>query len=209
TVMVESTWSLVVEDDGRPRSILLIDTDVTEKKKLETQLLRAQRMESIGTLAGGVAHDLNNVLTPILMAIDLLGARATSRDERQLIEKTKASAMHGAALVQQLLAFARGADGQRARVDAAQTIRDLEGLVRQSLPRSIQFSVQLDPALWSLQADVTQFKQVLINLCLNARDAMPAGGVIKLIAQNVTVGSALARLNPGAQPGPHLRVTVE
>jgi PAS domain S-box-containing protein len=113
TVLVESTWSLVVASDGRPRSILHIDTDVTERKKLETQLLRAQRMESIGTLAGGVAHDLNNVLTPILLAIELLAGKATSDEDRRLIEKTKASATHGAALVQQLLAFARGADARR------------------------------------------------------------------------------------------------
>lgn len=208
TVMVESTWSLVVEDNGRPRSILFIDTDVTEKKKLETQLLRAQRMESIGTLAGGVAHDLNNVLTPILMAIELLGAKASDQAERQLIEKTKASALHGAALVQQLLAFARGADGQRAKVDAGETIRDLEGLVRQSLTRSIHLTVQLEEALWPLQADVTQFKQVLINLCLNARDAMPTGGKIRVAASNVIVDDALARLHPTAQSGPHLRISV-
>lgn len=208
TVMVESTWSLVVEDNGRPRSILFIDTDVTEKKKLETQLLRSQRMESIGTLAGGIAHDLNNVLTPILMAIELLGAKASDQAERQLVEKTKASAMHGAALVQQLLAFARGADGQRAKVDAGETIRDLEGLVRQSLPRSIQFTVQLGEALWSLQADVTQFKQVLINLCLNARDAMPNGGTIRVAANNFIVDHALARLHPAAQTGPHLKISV-
>jgi PAS domain S-box-containing protein len=207
-VMVESTWSLVVEDDGRPRSILFIDTDVTEKKKLETQLLRSQRMESIGTLAGGIAHDLNNVLTPILMAIDLLGARTTAAGEREIIAKTRASALHGAALVQQLLAFARGADGERAKVDAGQTIRDLEGLVRQGLPRSIQFAVQLDAELWPLRADVTQFKQVLINLCLNARDAMPAGGRLTLQAQNVVVEAAVARLHPGVHAGPHLCVTV-
>jgi PAS domain S-box-containing protein len=208
TVMVESTWSLVIEDDGRPRSILFIDTDVTEKKKLETQLLRSQRMESIGTLAGGVAHDLNNVLTPILMAIDLLGAKSTRPEERQLVEKTRASALHGAALVQQLLAFARGADGQRTKIDAGQTIRDLEGLVRQSLPRTIQFAVQIDHALWPLQADVTQFKQVLINLCINARDAMPAGGRIQLVAKNFAVDDVLARLHPGAHAGAHLRVSI-
>src|SRR5690606_22995143 len=113
TVLVESTWSLVVENDGRPRSILYIDTDVTERKKLETQLLRAQRMESIGTLAGGVAHDLNNVLTPILLTLELLAFKMTGEEDRRLIEKTKASATHGAALVQQLLAFARGADAKR------------------------------------------------------------------------------------------------
>ena len=207
-VMVESTWSLVVEDDGRPRSILLIDTDVTERKKLETQLLRSQRMESIGTLAGGVAHDLNNVLTPILMVLDLLGARTTRRDERELIEKTKISATHGAALVQQLLAFARGADGQRAKVDVGQTIRDLKGLVRQSLPRSIQFSVESDAALWPVEADDTQFKQVLINLVLNARDAMSGGGRITVHVQNVVVEPDLSRLHPGAHPGAHLLITV-
>jgi PAS domain S-box-containing protein len=208
TVLVESTWSLVVENDGRPRSILYIDTDVTERKKLETQLLRAQRMESIGTLAGGVAHDLNNVLTPILLSFELLAAKATTEEDRKLIEKTKASATHGAALVQQLLAFARGADAKRVRLDPAVALTDLESLIRQNLPPTIKLSVQITESPWAIQADVTQFNQVLINLCINARDAMPQGGRIEVVTKNVTVDAALASVNPGVRGGPFVRISV-
>ena len=208
TVLVESTWSLVVENDGRPRSVLYIDTDVTERKKLETQLLRAQRMESIGTLAGGVAHDLNNVLTPILLSFELLAAKATSDEDRRLIEKTKASATHGAALVQQLLAFARGAAAKRVRIEPATALADLVPLIRQNLPSSITLSLPSAERAWPIQADATQFNQVLINLCINARDAMPQGGRIEIQTQNLTVDSAVANVNPGTRPGPFVRISV-
>jgi PAS domain S-box-containing protein len=208
TVIVESTWSLVVENDGRPRSILYIDTDVTERRKLETQLLRAQRMESIGTLAGGVAHDLNNVLTPILLSFELLASKASSEEDRQLIQKSKASATHGAALVQQLLAFARGADAKRTRIDPATALTDLRPLIRQSLPPSIKLSLPPTERPWPIQADATQFNQVVINLCINARDVMPRGGKIEIVTHNVTVDGALARANPGVTPGPFVRISV-
>ncbi len=207
TLLVESTWSLVLEH-GQPRSILYIDTDVTERKKLETQLLRVQRMESIGTLAGGIAHDLNNVLTPILLSIDLLAINSTSAADRELLEKTRTSATHGAALVQQLLAFARGADGQRTQLDPARALADLEPLVRQSLPWGVALTLRTNPQLWPIQADATQFSQVVINLCINARDAMPQGGEIEISAQNVALDAARARLNPGLQPGPHVCIAV-
>jgi PAS domain S-box-containing protein len=206
-VLVESTWSLVMEN-GRPRSILYIDTDVTEKKRLETQLLRAQRMESIGTLAGGVAHDLNNVLTPILLSIELMSAKATSEEDRKILEKTKASASHGAALVQQLLAFARGADGRRTRVDPQRAVMDLQPLIRQSLPADVALSLRPAENLWPIDADATQFNQVLINLCINARDAMPRGGQIDITAENTQVDPALARVNPGVRAGAHVRISV-
>jgi PAS domain S-box-containing protein len=208
TVLVESTWSLVVENDGRPRSILYIDTDVTERKKLETQLLRAQRMESIGTLAGGVAHDLNNVLTPILLSLELLAFKMTSEEDRRLIEKTKASATHGAALVQQLLAFARGADAKRVRLEPATALADLQPLIRQSLPSTIELSLVRSERPWAIQADATQFNQVLINLCINARDAMPQGGTIKIVTKNLNVDAALAQVNPGTEAGPFVRISV-
>lgn len=208
TVLVESTWSLVVESDGRPRSILYIDTDVTERKKLETQLLRAQRMESIGTLAGGVAHDLNNVLTPIILSIELLSAKLTSEEDQRLIEKTKASATHGAALVQQLLAFARGADAKRTRIDPAMALVDLQPLIRQSLPPAIQLVLPAGARAWPILADATQFNQVLINLCINARDAMLHGGRLEIATANVNVDVALASANPGAKSGPYVRISV-
>lgn len=207
TVIVETTWSLVSED-GQPHSILYIDTDVTERKKLETQLLRGQRMESIGTLAGGIAHDLNNVLTPILLAIELMAMKATSEEDRELLEKTKASAAHGAALVQQILAFARGAEGQRTRLDLQRALTDLQPLIRQSLPPNVELTVQADPPPWPVLADVTQFSQVVINLCINARDAMAHGGRIAIIAKNIEVDSGLAKVTPGLRSGPHVCLSV-
>ncbi|HVS53025.1 MAG TPA: response regulator [Opitutaceae bacterium] len=208
TVLVESTWSLVVDGEGRPRSILMIDTDVTERKKLETQLLRAQRMESIGTLAGGIAHDLNNVLTPIVVSLDLMTNLATTDDERQLIEKTRATASHGAALVQQLLAFARGGEAKRTRLDPRIAVTELQPLVRQSLPPNVQLLVHADGPVSAIDANVTQFNQVLLNLCLNARDAMPRGGHIEIVIKHVDVDRALAGANPGARPGAYVRIAV-
>ena len=206
-VVVESTWSLVL-GDAEPRSILYIDTDVTERRKLETQLLRSQRLESIGTLAGGVAHDLNNVLTPILLTVDLLAAKLNSAEDRELISKTKACVNHGAALVQQLLAFARGGEARRTRIDPRAALMDVQGLVGQSLPATIQLTVRNHDDPWPIEADATQFKQVVLNLCINARDAMPRGGKIEIAVRNVTVDQTLAAANPGCAPGRFLRVSV-
>src|SRR5436190_1067498 len=207
-IVVDCRATLIRDSAGEPRALLLINTDITEQKKLEMQLLRAQRLESIGTLAGGVAHDLNNVLTPILLSIDLLASKATSDEDRRLFEKTRASATHGAALVQQLLAFARGSDAKRTRIDPTEALADLRPLIRQSLPAAIHLSLSSPQRSWSIQADATQFKQVVINLCLNARDAMPHGGTIDVATQNVTVDAPLAKVNPGAEPGPFVRISV-
>jgi len=207
SVLVESTWSLVLEDGGHPRSILYIDTDVTEKRRIEAQLQRAQRMESIGTLAGGVAHDLNNVLTPILVSMDLLAAHASDDEDRALMEKTRASAAHGAALVRQLLAFARGAEGRRTRLDPAQALAELQPLIRQSLPAAIAIEVHC-AASASIHADATQFNQVVVNLCLNARDVLPQGGRVEISTHHADVNATLAQANPGVKPGPFVRLSV-
>ncbi|HEX2855061.1 MAG TPA: PAS domain S-box protein [Opitutaceae bacterium] len=208
TLQVESTWSLVRDSEGHPRSILMIDTDVTEKKKLESQLLRADRMDSIGMLAGGVAHDLNNVLAPILMAADLL--RLGSRDpaDGRLLENIERSALHGTALVRQLLTFARGGEGERAEVKLGPLVEDVQKLLRQSLPRNIELRIDCAGVNRSIHADATQIKQVILNLALNARDAMPQGGRLEIGAADAMVDEASARLHPGAEPGPHVCVAV-
>ena len=207
TVLVESTWSLVVEG-GQPRSILMIDTDVTERKKLESQLLRAQRLESVGTLAGGVAHDLNNVFTPVLLTLDLLAPKAATNEERQIVEKTRASVAHGAALVRQLLAFARGVDGERVQIDATAALAAVEPLVRQWLPSTVELVVRHTAPPWPIEANLTQLNQVLVNLAMNARDAMPQGGRLELNTANVTVDQAHAEANPGIKPGRFLRISI-
>lgn len=208
SIQVESTWSLVLGLEGQPRSILMIDTDVTEKRKMAIQLLRADRMDSIGMLAGGVAHDLNNVLAPIIMGADLLRVRLKDPTDLGIVDNIERSATHGAALVRQLLNFARGGEGEQVEVAVEPLFEDVRKLLLQSLPRSIDLHLSCASDLPLVKADGTQLKQLLLNLCLNARDAMPGGGRLEVRAQPVMVDPKMAEANPGAQPGRHLLMTV-
>jgi PAS domain S-box-containing protein len=208
TLTVEGRWSLVRDDDGRPRSILAINTDITERKLLEQQFLRAQRLESIGTLAGGIAHDLNNVLAPILMSIDLLNSVVAEPDAHEILDSVETSAKRGADMVKQVLSFARGAEGRRIDVQPRHLISDIVRISRDTFPKSIRIESQTDRDLWTLGADPTQLHQILLNLCVNARDAMPEGGTIRIRASNVTIDAHDAAMHLEATPGPHVRLEV-
>ena len=207
-VLVEARWTLVRDKTGRPQSVLAINSDVTEKKKLEQQFLRAQRMESIGTLAGGIAHDLNNVLAPILMSIDLL--RITSRDERAkaVLTTIETSAKRGADMVKQILSFARGVEGERVTINIRHIIQDMQHLVQDTFPKQIVFRAELAADLPLFSGDHTQIHQVLLNLCVNARDAMPNGGTLLVTASSLQVDHNYASMTPGAKPGRHLMIKV-
>ena len=205
---IVSRWTLVRDDAGRPKSILLINTDVTEQKKLEAQLLRAQRLEGIGTLAGGIAHDLNNVLAPILMAVNLLQLKLTDPDTLRLVAVLEKSAQHGAGLIRQVLAFARGAEGERTEIQPQLAVQDVVSLLKETLPRAITIETDLPRDLWPVLANSTQLGQVLMNLGVNARDAMPGGGRLLIQASNVMVDERLAQATRGAQAGPHVLITV-
>lgn len=206
---IVSRWTLVRDDHHQPKSILLINTDITEEKKLETQLLRSQRMDSIGTLAGGIAHDLNNVLSPILMSVNLLQMKLQDSDSLQLVDVLEKSALHGAALVRQVLAFARGADGEKAELHPELVMADVATLLGQTLPRAVHIRVDAPDDLWLILASGTQLSQVLMNLGVNARDAMSGGGTLTLQARNTGVDADLARAHPGSKPGPHVLITVK
>jgi PAS domain S-box-containing protein len=183
--------------------------DITDHKYLEQQYLRAQRMESIGTLAGGIAHDLNNVLAPILLSIGLLQQDEHDGERLATLATVEASARRGASMVGRLLAFARGADGGREEVQVPHLVRDLATIVRDTFPKNIAFHHQLNPDLWPLQADATQLHQLLLNLCVNARDAMPSGGRITISASNVMIDDAYAAANIDAHGGPYVALVVE
>jgi PAS domain S-box-containing protein len=207
-LLVEARWTLVCDAAGRPQSILAINTDITEKKKLEQQFLRAQRLESIGTLAGGIAHDLNNVLAPILMSVELL--RLTSQDERMksILATIETSAQRGADMVRQILSFARGADGRRVPVDPRHILRDIQHLLRETFPKNIELRHDVAPNLCTITGDHTQIHQVLLNLCVNSRDSMPSGGTLTLSASNLAVDALMASMHPHAKPGPHVLIRV-
>ncbi|MDB6073399.1 MAG: multi-sensor hybrid histidine kinase [Verrucomicrobiaceae bacterium] len=207
-VEVDSHWTLVRDDLGRPKSILSINTDVTERKQLEAQFFRAQRLESIGTLAGGIAHDLNNVLTPIMMSIDLLRLRTTDPVGQTTLNTIAASAKRGAAMVSQVLSFARGVECDRRNLGIKPLIDDLVAISAESFPKNIQFKSFCDPQLWNVLGDATQIHQVLLNLCINARDAMPEGGWLAIKANNFVLDDHYAAMMSDAKPGPYVVIQV-
>lgn len=208
SILIEGRWTLMRDEAGRPRSILAINSDITEKKRLEQQFLRAQRMESIGTLAGGIAHDLNNMLTPIMMSIDLL--RLTSHDQRSqaILSTIETSAKRGAEMVKQILYFSRGVEGQRIEIDLMQIVVDMQHLVQDTFPKNIVFQAELGTSLPVFLGDHTQIHQILLNLCVNARDAMPQGGTLTVTAKALEVDENYAGMTPGAKPGTYLNIKV-
>ena len=191
------------------QSMFCVARDNNERRKLEEQFLRAQRMESIGALAGGIAHDLNNVLAPILMSIDLLRLPGPGARTQSILTTIEASARRGAGMVQQILSFARGVEEPRAVIHAGPIIRDIQNLVMDTFPKNIRFHLELAQGLPPFIGDPTQMHQVLLNLCVNARDAMPAGGSITLSAKELQVDETQAAAIPGAKPGPYVQIKVE
>ncbi len=208
TIVVESRVTLVRDGEGRPKSMLVINTDITERKRLEAQFLRVQRMESIGTLAGGIAHDLNNVLTPILMAIRMLRDEVSSRSAQEILNTLEASAHRGSGIVQQVLSFARGVEGERTVFQVKHPLSEVVSIAKDTFPRSIHTSSRIEKDLWPIVGDPTQVHQVILNLCVNARDAMPNGGRIQIEAQNVIIDNNYAQMQPEAKPGPYVVVTI-
>jgi PAS domain S-box-containing protein len=184
-------------------------TDITEHKKLLNQYLRAQRMESIGTLAGGVAHDLNNVLAPILMSVELLRLTAVDPNAHKLINTVEQSARRGADLVRQVLTFARGIDGgRRVAIKVDHLLKDIARIASETFPRSIQTQVKLGRDLWAVTGDATQLHQVLLNFVVNARDAMADGGNLTLSAENITIDEQYAATSREAKPGAYLCASI-
>jgi PAS domain S-box-containing protein len=203
-MIIESNWTLLKNESGTPKSILTINSDVTDKKELEKQFLRAQRMESIGTLAGGIAHDLNNMLTPILMAIELLNDIVKDTQGRTLLNSMQDSAERGAALIKQVLSFARGVEGERVAVNPIHILRELITVMRETFPKYINISFEAETDSWAIIGDPTQVHQVLLNMFVNARDAMPDGGELCIQMQNKQLSDPVASANIDARAGSYV-----
>ena len=215
-VIVDLHMTLIRDDAGRPKARLSIATDITGKKKLEAQFLRVQRLESLGMLAAGIAHDLNNVLAPVLMTGPLLRVRATNPADIRTLDILEKSAARGAGLVRQIIGFAHGASGGFQLTQVKHLIRDIGEVIQASFPKSIVFEDQVPANLWPVQANPTQIHQILLNLCVNARDAMlPRGGTLRLRAENRVLdrsaADALVASHPGlgARPGAWLVLQIE
>jgi two-component system, cell cycle sensor histidine kinase and response regulator CckA len=184
--------------------------DITEKKQLEAQFLRAQRLESLGTLASGIAHDLNNVLTPILSVAQLLPLRLPDLEDRtqNLLKILESSARRGADLIKQILSFAQGVEGKHVCIQPSHLLLEIHKIVEQILPKSIDLERDIPADLWTVSGDMTQLHQVMMNLCVNARDAMPQGGTISIQAANRSLDQAFARTHLDAKVGNYVEITI-
>ena len=207
-IYVTVTLSPIRDGNGRVVGVSNIARDITERKKLEAQFLRTQRMEAIGTLAGGVAHDLNNLLSPMLMARAILLDAVQGKREKEMLEMVHRAARRASGIVKQLLAFSRGQEGERVPMQVEHLFKEIATFLQETFPREISLTVNVQRRLAPVIADPTQIHQVLMNLCVNARDAMPAGGRMSLSAQNVELSDAEARLNLKARAGPYVIITV-
>lgn len=205
---IESQGSVIKDRDGRPMQIVVVSRDITEKKKLEQQFLRAQRMESIGTLAGGIAHDLNNVLAPIMLSIQVLKSKISDPQILRVLETLNTSAVRGSDVVKQVLAFSRGIEGERIILQPRLIIDEIVKMSKETFPKSIEITTEFPSVLWAISADPTQVHQVLLNIFVNARDAMPFGGKIHARAENTFIDEAYARGNLDAHPGRYICITV-
>jgi len=183
-IVVDTRWTLIRDERNQPSALLMIGSDVTEKKQLEAQFLRAQRLESIGSIAGGMAHDLNNALSPVLLGTQLLRRKAADEESSRILGLMESSTQRGADMVRQVLLFARGKEGDFEQVNAGAIIKDIVKMARDTFPKDIAIESFVPPDLHPVRGNVTQLHQVLLNLCVNARDAMPSGGRISLVADN-------------------------
>jgi PAS domain S-box-containing protein len=204
----EMTITPIMDSQGGIAHFIAIKQDITARRLLEAQFLRAQRMESVGTLAGGIAHDLNNVLGPILMIAEALKSQVTDVQGRKWLRVLEDSAQHGADLVRQVLAFARGVEGKRILLNPVHILNELQDMIRDTFPKNIDSSYDPRRGVWTVAGDPTQLHQVFTNLCVNARDAMPNGGALKVTIENVVLDQLYADMNPEAKPGDYVMVTV-
>ncbi len=194
------------EDD--PEEGVAFVVDLTERKKLEHQFLRAQRMESIGTLAGGIAHDLNNILAPIMMSIDILKGLSDKPEAQCILETIELSAKRGADIVRQVLSFARGVEGERVEIQPRHLMHDLEHIIKDTFPKDIQLQFSIPNDIWTILGDPTQVHQVLLNLSVNARDAMPDGGSLTISVENCTLDEQYLAASIQVKAGRYILISV-
>ena len=207
-IVMLSRMSLIRDDKGRPVSILSINTNITERKRLEDQFLRAQRLESVGTLASGIAHDLNNILNTIMLANHVVKRRSTGKYD-DILETIEDSVNRGSDIVKQVLLFTRGSSGDLGPVDFKKLLVEMSRIVRETFPKSVKLDVDIAEDLMPLLGNATQIHQILMNLTVNARDALgPGGGAISIKAENRSLDESYVLMRPELPPGQYVSVQV-
>ncbi|HTY57848.1 MAG TPA: PAS domain S-box protein [Bacteroidota bacterium] len=207
-LFIQTHWTLVRDKRGKPSARLIINRDITEKRLLEAQFRRAQRLESLGTLAGGIAHDLNNVLAPITMSLEMLDRKVKDPALKRYIASLESSARRGSDIVKQVLLFARGSEKEFAPQQLRYLIREIASIIHETFPRNIELRSDVAKDLTFVDGDATQLHQVLMNLCVNARDAMPDGGQLTVAASNLRLSETDAKALLGGRPGEYVMLSI-
>ncbi|MFA6467657.1 MAG: PAS domain S-box protein [Bacteroidota bacterium] len=207
-IITDVRMSMIYDEEGNPKSILSILEDITEKKKIEIQFLRTQRMGSLGTLAGGIAHDLNNVLSPILLAVEFLKKTYVNETSQKILDSVESSSRRGSEIVKQILTFARGVETQKILIQPRHLIKEIVAIFKETFPRSITIDSNIPNSTWPIMGDPTHFHQLIMNLGLNARDAMPDGGILSITATNVEIDEQYTRMNIDAKIGRYVMFTI-
>lgn len=194
-ITVHSRWSLMRDSVGFPHARLIINRDISGQKDLEKQLRRTQRMESLGALASGIAHDLNNILSPVMMSVDMLRTRRQDPADQQVLRILETSAR-------------RGSEGEMAPLQVRHVTREIETILGETFPKNIVVTMDVPKDLPLVLGDATQLHQLILNLCVNSRDALPQGGNLTIRARAGTITPEQAAAHPGARSGPCIVISV-
>lgn len=207
-LIVRSRCTLIRDDEEQPSARLFISTDITEQKELEDQFIRAQRMEGLAVLVGGVAHDLNNCLSPIPVGIMLLRDEELSSTGQEILETMENAIQRSTEMVKQVLTFARGGNSSRIKLQISNLLKEMAKIVADTFPKNIECHLDIAPGLKPVHGLASQLHQVMLNLCVNARDAMPTGGKLTLSAANVNLSAAQTQPH-GLRPGDFVCIKVQ
>jgi hypothetical protein len=200
--------SVFRDEKGKVQGVFAAARDITERKSLETQLLRAQRLESLGTLAGGIAHDIRNIITPLTLGLDMLDTKVKEKEDHEMIALLQKNLQRGIDLTKQILTFARGTEIERKPLEVSKLIDEIEKILKETFPKTINIEKKVNPQISVIEGDISQLHQVLINLCINARDAMPYGGKLGINAENASIDEYYAKNNPEAKAGQYVCIEV-
>jgi two-component system, cell cycle sensor histidine kinase and response regulator CckA len=207
-IVSDCRWTLVRNAVGEPSGVLQVCTDVTERKRMESRFLRAQRVESIGIFASGIVHDLNNVFSPMLIGVQLLKRKLHDQRSRQLLHNIESSAKYGIEMAHQVLSFVKGAQGVHSKLHPQKIIKDVYRQLEQIISDTIHVTIRVSENISTIMGDITQLHQVLINLCTNACDAMPQGGELTILAENNLVSKEMAEDYSSAVEGEYVVFSV-
>ena len=201
-------WSSPIRRNSRIVGAVVIFLDISERKRLEEQFRRSQKMEAVGRLAAGVAHDFNNLLTVIIGYGEMLQRACRRKTRRELVQEMTTAGDRAASLTRQLLAFSRKALVEPKIFDLRSVVADMDKMLRRIIGEDIQWTVVADPDVGVVKADPSQMEQVILNLAVNARDAMPQGGKLTLEVRHAELDETYAREHPEVRPGPHVLLAV-